>query len=119
MKTALVEIFGKAWRRGAVRWSGMNEATVSREISKPAVKPLWAAAVAAQLQLERYRRAHARSQRENRAQKRAERVAIEPPAPSPAPRFAAKYDFVADPMHPAWEGRYDHLPRLDPDEPEA
>lgn len=71
MKTALTEIFGKAWRAGAVRWSGMNEATVSREIAKTQVKPLWAAAVSAKLQLERYRRSHARSQRAKRAKTRA------------------------------------------------
>lgn len=103
MKTALAEIFGKAWRRGAVRWSGMNEATVSREIAKTgAVKPLWAAAVAAKLQLTRYQRAHATSQRKARVQKRA--AMVQPPAQTATPRpYSGPIDFGPDPTHPAWE----------------
>lgn len=102
MKIALAEIFGKAWRAGAVRWSGVNEATVSREAAKAEVAPLWAAAVAAKLQLTRYQRAHATSQRKARVQKRA--AMVQPPAQTATPRpYSGPIDFGPDPTHPAWE----------------
>ena len=71
MKAALIEIFGAAWRAGAVRWSGVNASTVSRQTAKAEVEPLWAAAVTDRLQLERYRRMHNRSQKARRVALRA------------------------------------------------